>query len=89
MGFFRKKKKQEEEGGGAPVLGVVVGASAPLAVASGNLAPIPVKNQPVELGTIHYVNLTADGRHGDLEKALQVASESGKPIFANFVEWSG
>ena len=44
---------------------------------------------PIELGTIEYVNLTPDGRHGDYDKAVQVARDSGKPIFANFVEWSG
>lgn len=45
--------------------------------------------QAVELGTIEYKNLTEDGRHGDYAKALDAAKESGKPIFANFVEWSG
>ena len=53
-------------------------------------APLPPKrNQAVELGTINYVNLTADGRHGDVNAALQAARASDKPIFANFVEWSG
>jgi hypothetical protein len=61
-----------------------------LMVTSNSLTPSPPqRKQPVELGTIHYVNLTADGRHGDMEKALVVAAESGKPIFANFVEWTG
>lgn len=46
-------------------------------------------NQPIELGTIDYCNLTADGKHGDFDAALQAAAETGKPIFANFVEWSG
>mmetsp|Transcript_21756 Transcript_21756/g.60474 ORF Transcript_21756/g.60474 Transcript_21756/m.60474 type:complete len:84 (+) Transcript_21756:126-377(+) len=45
--------------------------------------------QPIELGTINYVNLTTDGKHGDYEVAMKVARETGKPIFANFVEWSG
>lgn len=45
--------------------------------------------QPVELGTIDYVNLSPDGRHGDFETAIRIARETGKPIFANFVEWSG
>lgn len=49
----------------------------------------PKRGQPVELGTINYVNLTRDGRHGDYEATLQAAAVSGKPIFANFVEWSG
>jgi hypothetical protein len=43
----------------------------------------------VELGTIDYVNLTKDGRHGDYDIAIAVAQATGKPIFANFVEWSG
>ena len=47
-------------------------------------------HQAVELGTIHYCNLlTPDQRHGDYDATLQAAKESGKPIFANFVEWSG
>lgn len=51
-------------------------------------------HQPEELGSIHYVNLSPDGRHGDYAKALEVAAEGDseeiqKPIFANFVEWSG
>lgn len=47
------------------------------------------KEQPIELGTIEYVNLTPDGRHGDLERALAKATETGKPLFVNFVEWAG
>ena len=43
----------------------------------------------VELGTIQYVNLTSDARHGDYQTAVDIAAETGKPIFANFVEWSG
>jgi len=46
-------------------------------------------NRHVELGTIEYVNLTADGKHGEFEPAIDIARETGKPIFANFVEWSG
>lgn len=42
-----------------------------------------------ELGTIRYVNLTQDGKHGDYEIAVSIAKESGRPIFANFVEWPG
>ena len=38
----------------------------------------------------YYCNLvTPDQRHGDYDAALQAAAASGKPIFANFVEWSG
>jgi hypothetical protein len=59
-----------------------------------NVAPAPamaVRNseQPIELGTIDYCNLTADGKHGDFDAALQVVAEAGRPIIANFVEWSG
>mmetsp|Transcript_21393 Transcript_21393/g.61354 ORF Transcript_21393/g.61354 Transcript_21393/m.61354 type:complete len:85 (-) Transcript_21393:2060-2314(-) len=43
----------------------------------------------IELGTIQYVNLTSDARHGDYQTAIDIASQTGKPIFANFVEWSG
>jgi hypothetical protein len=77
--FVRRNKKKE-----------AVISPQDLMAASGSLTPSPSqRNQPVELGTIHYVNLTADGRHGDMEQALAVAAESGKPIFANFVEWTG
>lgn len=48
-----------------------------------------IHNQAVELGTINYVNLTPDSKHGDYDIALEIAKETGKPIFANFVEWSG
>jgi hypothetical protein len=78
MGLFGRKKKVD-----AASLG---GVESSLATAPRE-APPP--NQAIELGTIHYVNLTPDGRHGDLETALRVAAEPGKPIFANFVEWSG
>lgn len=47
------------------------------------------KDQPVELGTIDYINLTPDGKHGDYDRAIAVSLETGKPVFANFVEWSG
>jgi hypothetical protein len=78
--FFRRNKKKE----------AVINRQ-DLMAASGSLTTPsrPQRNQPVELGTIQYVNLTADGRHGDMEKALAAAAESGKPIFANFVEWTG
>jgi hypothetical protein len=49
----------------------------------------PARNQPIELGTIEYCNLTPDGRHGDFDAAIREAAATGKPIFANFVEWSG
>ena len=46
-------------------------------------------NQAVELGTINYINLTPDQKHGDINKALSMAKQTGKPLFCNFVEWSG
>mmetsp|Transcript_20042 Transcript_20042/g.49256 ORF Transcript_20042/g.49256 Transcript_20042/m.49256 type:complete len:80 (-) Transcript_20042:486-725(-) len=49
----------------------------------------PPPKQYVELGTIEYVNLTSDGKHGEFEPAISIARVTGKPIFANFVEWSG
>jgi hypothetical protein len=49
----------------------------------------PQPQQPIELGTISYCNITDDGRHGDYKVVLEVAKQSDKPIFANFVEWSG
>ena len=47
------------------------------------------KRQAVELGTIDYVNLDDTQSHGDMNKALEVAQQTGKPLFCNFVEWSG
>lgn len=54
-------------------------------------APTPRRccNQAVELGTINYVNLTPDGRHGDVDVALRAAQAADRPLFVNFVEWSG
>lgn len=46
-------------------------------------------NQAVELGTIHYVNLTKCQRRGGIRKALSISSTTGKPMFCNFVEWKG
>ena len=43
----------------------------------------------VELGTINYINLSDDLKHGSYEVAVEEARRQGKPIFANFVEWSG
>jgi endonuclease YncB( thermonuclease family) len=42
-----------------------------------------------ELGTIRYVNLTADSEHGNYLPALEEARKRKKPIFANFVQWPG
>ena len=46
-------------------------------------------NHPIELGTIEYLNLDADKKHGDLQQALDAAKRNNKPIFANFAEWPG
>lgn len=46
-------------------------------------------DQAVELGTINYLNLDSQKRHGDYETALRLSRETGKPLFCNFVEWSG
>lgn len=78
MGFFRKKKTGNitETGSEDPPGQRLASRNSPV-------------NQPIELGTIEYVNLSSDGKHGDFDHAVQVARETGKPIFANFVEWSG
>lgn len=55
----------------------------------GEGSPVPARHNYVELGTIQYVNLTSDGKHGEFQPALDAANATGKPIFANFVEWSG
>jgi hypothetical protein len=48
------------------------------------------KGQPVELGTIRYVNWDRKtGNHGSFEEVLRQVEETGKPIFANFVEVPG
>mmetsp|Transcript_6494 Transcript_6494/g.8551 ORF Transcript_6494/g.8551 Transcript_6494/m.8551 type:complete len:81 (-) Transcript_6494:1216-1458(-) len=46
-------------------------------------------SNPVELGSIEYVNLSTDKMHGDYQTAVDEATKSGKPIFANFAEWPG
>ena len=52
--------------------------------------PKQQQQQPIELGTIHYCNITPDGRHGDYNTVLQISSQNvDKPIFVNFVEWLG
>ena len=47
------------------------------------------ENQAEELGTISYVNLDEYKRHGEMQKAIDISNETGKPLFCNFVEWSG
>lgn len=74
--MFRRKKKKD-----LPAVAPSSSTGAPRSAAPAN--------QPIELGTIHYCNLTPDGRHGDYEETLRVAKQQNKPIFANFVEWSG
>jgi hypothetical protein len=80
MGIFGRKKNKNI-------------ALAEAAAASANSRPNrewqPPPKEFVELGTIRYANLTPDGKHGDYKTALEIAAETGKPIFANFVEWSG
>ena len=80
MKLFCRKPKQDPPGIDATIPPKDEGI---VAVVS-SLSP-PRTNQPVELGTINYVNITPDGRHGDLDVALRVASETGKPIFAKYV----
>ena len=79
MGVFGRKKETSAAAEAA--------AAAATSRTAGNWRPPP--KQYVELGSIDYVNLTHDGRHGDFQKALDAAAVTGKPIFANFVEWSG
>ena len=62
-------------------------AEAPMPMTSQNRKRI--HPQAVELGTIEYINLTTDGKHGDYDQAIAASLETGKPSFANFVEWSG
>mmetsp|Transcript_15274 Transcript_15274/g.42255 ORF Transcript_15274/g.42255 Transcript_15274/m.42255 type:complete len:80 (+) Transcript_15274:233-472(+) len=79
MGFFQRNKKKE----------VALSAATKAMQADPNRQWQPPPPEYVELGTIQYVNLTSDGKHGDYQTALDVAKETGKPIFCNFVEWSG
>jgi hypothetical protein len=59
------------------------------AVAAETCEEQPPSSNYVELGTIRYVNLTKDLKHGEYNTAVSLAKSTGKPIFANFVEWSG
>jgi len=87
--LLRKKKKHKDTATSAAMdpPGIVTESNKPSAV-KGSSA-MTRHQQPIELGTIEYCNLTADGKHGDFDLALQAASATGKPIFANFVEWPG
>lgn len=50
----------------------------------------PGTQNPVEMGTISYKNLSEDGTHGVLEYALEaIDAAPSKPVFVNFVEWDG
>lgn len=81
MGFFGRAKKQN---------GVAEDAATMAREEAGTRADgKPPKPTYVELGTIEYVNLTRDGKHGEYQRTLDIASATDKPIFANFVEWSG
>ena len=77
MGIFGRKKNVSGE------------AVAESARSNTNRQWQPPPKEYVELGTIEYVNLTADCKHGEFEPAITHARVTGKPIFANFVEWSG
>lgn len=79
MGFFRKSKNEN----------ALAEEVAETARDNPNRQCQPPPKHYVELGTIEYVNLTPDGKHGDFEPAISIARVTGKPIFANFVEWSG
>jgi hypothetical protein len=83
MGLFSRKKNERA------TAEVDRGAKAP----SETTTVLPHRpsssRQYVELGSIDYVNLTRDGKHGDYDTAIATAKATGKPIFANFVEWSG
>ena len=48
-----------------------------------------IKDNPVELGSICYVNLDQAKKHGDFQLAINEARKKGKLIFANFAEWPG
>lgn len=91
--FWKRKPGSAAAASGGPSAnsidapGVVMSAN-DISTRKSQLRSIP-KNQPIELGTINYCNLTADGRHGDYDMALRAAAEADKPLFANFVEWSG
>ena len=95
MGFFGRKKKVEEQrqqqqhdddGLESKVTGKSVGETT---ATSTTTFENTNDYKYVELGTIDYVNITKDGKHGDYDIAMKLSLESGKPIFANFVEWSG
>ena len=48
-----------------------------------------MSDNPVELGSINYVNLDKGKKHGDYQVTIDEARRTGKPIFANFAEWPG
>ena len=81
MGFFGRTKKQNKVAEEAAAMASEVPAT--------RVDYKPPKPTYVELGTIDYVNLTKDGKHGEYQRTLDIAAQTGKPIFANFVEWSG
>lgn len=85
--FLKKKKGRDRSKSPVPEQAAAAAAARkPTATAT---IKRPSRPQAVELGTIDYVNLTPDGKHGKYDAAVQAALETGKPIFANFVEWSG
>ena len=80
MGIFGRKKNRSAPSSDAASIDGKMGSVE---------RPLPPSSKYVELGTIEYCNLTRDLRHGDYEAAIAAAEASGKPIFANFVEWEG
>lgn len=88
MGLFRRNKTKNQKQPASPEVAAL--PEQPMNTnASEAYIPIIPKGQAVELGTINYVNLTSDGRHGEFDTAVRIARETGRPVFANFVEWSG
>jgi hypothetical protein len=88
MGFLHRKKV--ERGGTESQTGESPLPTTSTTATTLHRRPTPSQlQQYVELGTIDYVNLTKDGRHGDYDTVIAMAQATGKPIFANFVEWSG
>jgi hypothetical protein len=103
MGFFNRNKKssaKESSSTAAAVSSPSPSSSADVVLASATNTSDeegwgldeyynPTPRQYTELGSIRYVNLTKDGKHGEYEKTVDIAKRTGRPIFANFVEWSG
>ncbi|KAG7370909.1 hypothetical protein IV203_019479 [Nitzschia inconspicua] len=88
MGFFGKKKRHDQ----ATAESETDEVSRPRQITTPRTTPRhrqSTSRQHVEMGAINYVNLSQDGKHGDYDTAIRMAKATGKPIIANFVEWSG